>query len=229
MNEQPITVETTADGANTLYRPDLDEHYHSTKGALTESRHVYINCGLRHFAETLGKNKSEPIKILEIGFGTGLDAMLAIEFSQRSKIHTDYLGLENVPLSSQTIETMGFEAFIDATIINAVANSPWNQKCQFSDSATFEKRIADATVEVDKLSGFDVIFMDAFAPEKQPELWTPAFLNSLVGTLNAGGVITTYCAKGVVRRTFQNAGLICERLEGPQGGKREILRATKPI
>lgn len=219
----------TADGSATLYRPDLDEHYHSVKGALAESRHVYIDCGLDYFARVNPERR--PVRILEIGFGTGLDAMLAMEYARRASTPVSYLGVETLPLSAATLEATGYRGEVGAEVFDFVASAPWDLDAMTPDRHfTIRKRLTDARLFLQARAegaSFDVVFMDAFAPEKQPELWTAGFISALAGTMAPGGVLTTYCAKGAVRRLMQQAGLTVERLPGPPGGKREILRATK--
>lgn len=225
-----MIIETTLtdDGSSTLYRPDLDEHYHSVKGAATESRHVYIDCGLRHVFEN--QPSLSPVRILEIGFGTGLDAMLAIDAAIEYGRAVRYIGLETVPLDDSVIRQLGLDMIASPQSADFVTSAPWNSLTSHpSGLATIEKRIADATTAISDYEGaVDLLFMDAFAPEKQPELWTPAFIAALSKALAPGGVIVTYCAKGIVRRALKDNGLTTERLPGPPGGKREILRARKP-
>ncbi len=223
-----IDATLTDDGSATLYRPDLDEHYHSVKGAATESRHVYIDCGLRHLFER--QPSLTPIRILEIGFGTGLDAMLAIDAAIECGRPVSYTGLETIPLDAGVIGRLGLDKIASASTVDFVTSAPWDSRISHpSGLATMEKRLADATTAIAGYAhSVDVLFMDAFAPEKQPELWTPAFLAALAEALTPGGVLVTYCAKGVVRRALNANGLITERLPGPPGGKREILRARKP-
>lgn len=219
----------TADGSMTLYRPDLDEHYHSVCGAATESRHVYIDCGLRHWLE---KTPGAEVRILEIGFGTGLDAMLVAAEAESSGRHMAYTGIDIVKLPAELTEQLGMRSIVGNRAFEEVTSAPWNASSAIVGGLmTIEKIEADAKIWLEREVAsrqFDVIFMDAFAPEKQPDLWTPQFIGLLAGILAPGGVMTTYCAKGAVRRAFTTAGLTAERLAGPSGGKREILRLSRP-
>ena len=217
-----IKLEKTADGSYTLFVPEMDEHYHSVKGALTESEHIFINMGLKHTTIT------EP-HILEIGFGTGLNAFLTLleaEGNQR-KIH--YTTLEKYPLDTEVLQQLNYPEIIapeaaelyykmhQATCNTPVAITPYKKKKKIeTDYTTFSFQ-----------QKYDIIYFDAFAPEKQPEMWSQQLFDNLYQTLNPGGVLTTYCAKGVVRRMLQSAGFTVERLPGPPGGKREILRGNK--
>lgn len=208
----------TADGSVTLYIPEIDEHYHSVAGALTESEHVYIRCALDHRAATW--QGDTPLKVLEFGLGTGMDAMLVSGWAARSGVAVHYTALELYPLSPEEVE------LLHGCV--AIHKSPWNEDVRLGEGMTMRKVLTDFRDFVAESSGrYDVIFYDAFAPDKQPELWTPDYLAGVINLLNPGGVLTTYCAKGAVRRAFAAAGARVERLSGPPGGKREILRATR--
>ena len=177
-------IEQTEDGSATLYVPELNEHYHSVKGARTESQHIFIDMGLKASAAPCPH-------ILEAGFGTGLNALLTLQEAERTG--------RPVRLTP-TFRLLKLRR--DLTSWQADDERP-PLRC-------------------------DVVYFDAFAPEKQPALWTPAVFRNLYRCLTPGGILTTYCAKGAVRRLMQDIGFRMERLPGPPGGKREILRATKP-
>lgn len=216
MTDNCTEIELTADGSPTLYLPGIDEHYHSVKGAVTESRHVYIDCGLRHHSATI--MAGETIRVLEIGYGTGLNAALTAE-AQCGKVH--YISLELHPLSPAAVPDYGVE------ILSRLNDAAWDKPVEITPTFTLEKRKADfLTARLPQ--GIDVVYFDAFAPEKQPEMWSDNALRRVVEAMNPNAVLTTYCAKGVIRRRLQSLGLTVERLPGPPAGKREILRATKP-
>ena len=218
-----ILIEETADGSPTLYREDIDEHYHSVKGALAESRHVYLETGWRKAAET-----SRPVRVFEVGFGTGMNAAITATASLVSGIPTDYFSVELYPLTKETTdlvaETLGKE-YKDA--FERVNESPWEEPVRINTYFTLQKMKADL-LTMDLPKKLDVVYFDAFAPEKQPEMWDEAIFQKIYMAMKPGGVLTTYCAKGSIRRMLQQIGFITERLPGPPGGKREILRATKP-
>lgn len=222
-----IELTPTDDGSPTLYLPDLDEHYHSTKGAVTESRHVYLQSGLIHRLTATQKSQKE-LRILEIGFGTGLNAALAAEVCRSSNRPIRYISLEKNPLDEAIVSQLDFGPDIDRSVFNAIHSSPWNTPVKILPGLTLEKRTDDFLHDL-LPSDIDVVFMDAFGPDKQPEMWTTEALRRLVDTMAPGAVLTTYSAKGVIRRTFKALGLTVERLPGPPGGKREILRATKAL
>lgn len=212
-------IQVTADGSPTLYLADIDEHYHSVKGAVTESRHVYVECGLRHRAQSLCQPSSVALRVLEVGYGTGLNAALSAE-ACHCGVH--YIALELHPLSPGALPDYGVEAM---ATLNA---APWDTPVEISPLFTLEKRNADFLAD-ELPEGIDVVYFDAFAPEKQPEMWSEEALRRVVSVMNPGAVLTTYCAKGAIRRLLQSLGLTVERLPGPPGGKREILRATKNV
>ena len=219
-----MQIEKTADGSYTLFVPELDEHYHSVKGALTESEHIFINMGLRHC----------PIAnphVLEIGFGTGLNAFLSLLEAEKSRRKVHFTTIERFPLDMETIRTMNYPAQVapaHASDYEALHQAPWNEDAPITPFFTLHKIEADFT-SYQFPKGYDVIYFDAFAPEKQPEMWSQTLFDKLYSVLNEGGILTTYCAKGVIRRMLQTAGFTVERLPGPPGGKREILRATKAV
>lgn len=217
-----MKLEQTADGSFTLYVPELDEHYHSVKGALTESQHIFIDMGLKHSQAT------NPY-ILEIGLGTGLNCFLTYLTSKETGQAIHYTGIERFPLSEEVIDQLDYATLIgkgEKEIYQAIHQAAWNKEVLLSPHFSLHKIEGDFT-QYSFLEKYDLIYFDAFAPEKQPEMWEQPLFDMLYELLNPGGILTTYCAKGVVRRMLQAAGFTVERLAGPPGGKREILRATK--
>lgn len=217
-----MELEQTADGSYTLYVPELDEHYHSVKGALTESQHIFIEMGLKH------SPAPEP-RILEIGLGTGLNAFLTLLAAEEMHRKVHYTGIERYPLAEETLRQLDYPGIIGKKHEEdyyAIHQAPWEKETNLSPWFTLHKIEGDFTRHTFQ-KGYDIIYFDAFAPEKQPEMWEQSLFNTLYNVLNKGGILTTYCAKGVVRRMLQTAGFTVERLPGPPGGKREILRATK--
>lgn len=235
-------IEHTADGSATLYVPELDEHYHSVKGALTESRHIFIDMGLKASAAP------EP-RILEIGFGTGLNALLTLIEAEQSGRKVHYTGIELYPLPWETIEqlhyTNGERTLNDERLtmndeqvagwFKALHTAAWEEDVVITPHFTLRKVQADfannerLTVHHSPfiVHRYSLIYFDAFAPEKQPEMWSQELFNRLYVIMEPDGILTTYCAKGAVRRMLQSAGFTVERLPGPPGGKREILRGKK--
>lgn len=212
-------IEHTADGSATLFIPELNEHYHSVKGARTESQHIFIDMGLK-------KSNTNPTRILEIGFGTGLNAYLTLVECRQSQRAVVYTGIELYPLNWEMVRELDYS---DDSLFREIHTTPWESEERITPEFTLEKKKMDFTTQSAELSerSFDVVYFDAFAPEKQPEMWEQEQFDFLYSILNKEGILTTYCAKGVVRRMLQAAGFIVERLPGPPNGKREILRATK--
>lgn len=217
---ESILLESTADGSHTLYVPELDEHYHSTNGAIQESKHIFIEAGLN----AVGK---ENISILEIGFGTGLNALLTIANSKGMQIN--YHSFETTPLPLSLIETLNYPNCIDENLAEIFAKMhevKWDVEEEITPSFQLTKTHADfSSLTYTYTKKYDLIYFDAFAPNKQEEMWSQAIFNKLFTLTNQGGILVTYCAKGAVRRMMQEAGYTVERLAGPPG-KREMLRAT---
>ena len=215
-------IENTDDGSTTIYLPDLDEHYHSVKGALVESRHIYRDCALMH---RLASPHDDIVNVLEIGFGTGLNAVVTAT-ANTAPTHVHYHSLELHPLSPEQVSQLNFGALTDADIFARLHDAPWGEAVDITNTFTLHKICGNfVTMPLPQL--IDVVYFDAFAPEKQPEMWQPELLQKVYDAMRTGGVLTTYCAKGVVRRMLEQIGFAVERIPGPPGGKREILRATK--
>ena len=223
MNENnPLKIEVTADGSTTILVTNLDEHYHSVKGALTESQHIYRDCAFLHRAAMPSNDR---LRLLEVGFGTGLNAVVtAMVANEKNPVH--YITLEKFPLDNEIIKNLNYDEQIDNDLFKAIHAAEWNKPVEITPYFTLEKRECDYTTDI-LPSNIDVVYFDAFAPEKQPDMWTPECFERLVNVMNLNAVLTTYCAKGEIRRTLQALNLTPERLAGPVGGKREILRATK--
>lgn len=218
-----IRIEPTLDGSNTLYIPSLDEHYHSVNGAVQESTHVYINAGL-------AQCEKDNINILEIGFGTGLNAFLTLLYTQQYCKKINYTTIELYPLDNDTISRLNYTSENESSeklLFEKLHTSTWNIEEEITPFFSLSKFKYDLTYpdfSFEKM--FDVIYFDAFAPDKQPEMWTQDTFNFLYSYTAQGGILTTYCAKGSVRRILQSSAYRVERLPGPPG-KREILRAKK--
>lgn len=218
-----IHPEQTADGSYTLFVPEMDEHYHSVKGARTESEHIFIRMGLQH-------SSSPSPRVLEIGFGTGLNAFLTLLDSDQTQRPVSFTTIELHPVPEETLHLLRYPEQIAPTRASdyeALHRAEWNKPVPITPWFTLHKIQGDFTL-FPFTGEYDVIYFDAFAPDKQPEMWHPSLFENLYRITAPGGILTTYCAKGAVRRMLQSAGYTVERLPGPPGGKREILRATKP-
>lgn len=213
----------TEDGSQTVYLPELDEHYHSIHGAISESLHIYME-------QSLIYSGKKTLSILEIGFGTGLNAYLSYCFAQKENLNIDYCSLEKYPLSEQEYGLLNYPKIIFsefAPTFNRLHEAEWNKKVNISGNFRLNKLHADLlTFQFDEVPQFDLVFYDAFAPVKQPEMWTEDILHKVAASVQKEGVFVTYCAKGSVRRTLTAAGFVMERIPGPKG-KKEILRGKK--
>ena len=211
-------IEITDDGSATLYVKELDEHYHSVKGALTESEHIFRDCAF------LYRSNGEQVRILEIGFGTGLNAVVtAMVANSEHPVH--YISIEKYPVDSDTLSQLKYGEIVDEELYNDIINAEWNREVEITPFFTLEKIEGDYLID-NLSSNIDVIYFDAFAPEKQPEMWSRKAFERLYATANPNAVLTTYCSKGVIRRMLSEIGFNVERIAGPPNGKREILRAT---
>lgn len=214
-------IERTDDGSATLYVPELNEHYHSVKGARTESQHIFVDMGLKASA-------APHPRILEIGFGTGLNALLTLKAAEAAQRPVSYTGIELYPLDWEEVDALGYS---DNPLFGKLHDAPWEVEVEISPCFTLKKIQGAAEEELSVIGNsrisFSNVYFDAFAPEKQPEMWSESMFRLLYAVMESGGILTTYCAKGAVRRMLQAVGFGVERLPGPPGGKREILRATK--
>ncbi len=201
---------------------DWDEHYHSRYGAIQEAYHVFINPGFSTF-------KKASIAVLEIGFGTGLNALVTLLEAHRRKLRVEYTGVEAFPVSANEIEQLNFTRKLN--ILDQEENfqkmhsCSWEQPYLISDYFTLTKRKLDFK-KIDEENCYDLIYFDAFGPRVQPELWTEFIMGKMFRALRLNGVLVTYSAKGSVRRAMLTVGFKVERLPGPTG-KREMLRAIK--
>lgn len=221
---QKLKIQQTDDGSATLFVPDLDEHYHSVKGAYTEALHIYRDCAYLYTAEHQSPIAS-PLRLLEVGFGTGLNAAVtAIAATAERPVH--YISLEKFPVDSQIVNLLGYEKFLDERLFLAIHTAPWEKPTLITPHFTLEKRCCDF-LTTSLPHDIDIVYFDAFAPEKQPEMWNTEIFARIYQVMRPGGILTTYCAKGTIRRMLQSIGFTVERLAGPIGGKREILRAIK--
>ena len=222
---------TTGDGSHTFFVPKLNEHYHSTNGAIQESMHVYIRNGLLH---VLQNSDIQEINILEIGFGTGLNAFLTLQEAEKHSVKIFYHTLELYPIPLDKIDQLNYA---DQTgrienytyLFYRLHTAAWENDVSITSNFTLHKEKIDFSkpdnLKTHKL--YNLIYFDAFAPEKQPEMWTKEIFDHLFSLCNKNATLTTYCAKGSVRRMLQESGFTTERLPGPPG-KREILRASNP-
>ena len=215
---------TTGDGSITIHIPEWNEQYHSKHGAINEALHVFIQAGLRHFLIT---SQSKEVQILEIGFGTGLNAFLTQLFSEKEQINIEYTGVEAYPVLFSDIEKLNYPKLLESSemIFEKLHQVPWEKSTQISENFTLKKR-KQFFSEIDDVDAYNLIYFDAFGARVQPELWTEAILEKMYRALKPEGVLVTYAAKGSVRRAMEAVGFKVERLPGPPG-KREMLRSVR--
>lgn len=212
----------TADGSKTIQIEDWNEQYHSKHGAVQEAYHVFISQGLSLF-------QNRNVHILEIGFGTGLNALITLLEAPKLNLTVDYVGIEAFPVSLEEVSQLDYCKQLDCLgqqeTFQKMHRGPWEEKLSITDTFTLLKQKKDFR-DIDDTNLFNLIYFDAFGARVQPELWTEDIFSRMYTALKKEGVLVTYAAKGSVRRAMQAVGFSVERLPGPPG-KREMLRATK--
>ncbi|NER10695.1 tRNA U34 5-methylaminomethyl-2-thiouridine-forming methyltransferase MnmC [Muriicola jejuensis] len=216
------TIITTADGSRTLAIEDWNEHYHSTHGAVNEAFHVFIDHGLAVCAQ-------KEVSILEVGFGTGLNALITMHEAKKRNQSIAYTGVEAYPVSLDEVDQLNYVDELDVphlrTAYLKMHQCPWGVEVPLTPGFTLVKQKKDFD-QISDQGAFDLIYFDAFGPRVQPELWTFSIFSKMFNALRSKGVLVTYSAKGSVRRALQEVGFSVERLPGPPG-KREMLRGRK--
>lgn len=214
----------TKDGSYTLFVPELKEHYHSVNGAVDESLHVYIQAGLFPLLARLSN-----IQILEIGWGTALNTVLSEVFTRGDK-EVFYTAIEAYPLQEEEVRYLNYVEIysaISSEILLKMHDLPWNSDFQEVRKGFYIKKchtlLENYTFEQNV---FDLVYFDAFAPDVQPAMWDKKIFINIFKSMKKGGILCTYCAKGIIRRQLKEIGFVVERLPGACG-KREMLRAVK--
>jgi tRNA U34 5-methylaminomethyl-2-thiouridine-forming methyltransferase MnmC len=216
----------TGDGSSTIFLPDWNEHYHSKHGALQEALHVFIKNGYQFY---LSGPEVTQLSILEIGFGTGLNALLTLIEAEKDRIQVNYRGVEAYPVGAEELQALDYSEVVGGEVASEVFQklheTPWEKSVEISPFFRLKKEKKFFS-EISALQEFDLIYFDAFGPRVQPDLWSEEVFRNMYAALNTNGVLVTYSAKGDVRRAMQAAGFEVSRLHGPPG-KREMLRAVK--
>lgn len=214
---------TTADGSKTIQIKEWQEQYHSKHGAIQEAYHVFIHSGLQLF-------QNRQLHILEIGFGTGLNALITLIEAEKQKLAIRYTGVEAFPVAIEELNALNYlEALQQESRkkeFDILHSSPWETKVNITPNFQLTKQKKDFK-DIDDVNLFDLIYFDAFGARVQPELWTVAIFDLMFKAMKSNGYLVTYAAKGSVRRAMIAVGFLVERLPGPPG-KREMLRARKP-
>jgi len=220
-----LQIIDTLDGSQTLYIPEMDEQYHSINGAITEANYVYIENGFLY-------NKTKNPTILEVGFGTGLNCLLTAIQAQKNKRKTIYYSIEKYPLLKEIIVQLKYGKQISneaQTLFEKIHDCEWNKPVQISPYFNLVKLQTDLIEnDLSDIEKCDVIYFDAFGPEKQPEIWQAEIFRKIYSVTASNGVFVTYSAKGVVRRELIASGFNMERLPGPPG-KIHMLRGIKSV
>lgn len=222
-----LDIISTEDGSHSLINHQLDETYHSRHGAVQESVHVFIQHGLNYFLEN---HPTDTIRILEVGFGTGLNALLTLHKSQSKNQSIEYTSLEAFPVAEHLVMQLNYPELIALAdgrgLFQKLHASPWNaieKITSYFHLKKIEGRIQELGLPKNY---FDIIFFDAFAPNKQPDMWELSVLSKVFDAMKSNAVFVTYCAKGQLKRDLKSLGLLVESLLGPPG-KREMIRARK--
>ncbi|MGD0710957.1 MAG: tRNA (5-methylaminomethyl-2-thiouridine)(34)-methyltransferase MnmD [Bacteroidales bacterium] len=216
---------TTVDGSHTLNVPGTNEHYHSVYGAIAESQHVYINTGLKYVS-----NYEKHLNILEIGFGTGLNALLTLMELAKMNASCKYTAVEAFPLEEEIYTQLNYPELLNVqlTVFLNMHRSGWNAEVEISPGFILHKINADAAKINFPSNTFHLVYFDAFSPAIQPEMWTKEIFSFIYAAMKENAVLTTYCTKGDVKRALKETGFAITKLTGP-AGKREILRAVKTV
>jgi len=216
---------STEDGSHTLFHTDLNEHYHSSHGAIQESRHIFIEAGFRHIF-----HRPHQVNVFEVGFGTGLNAMLTLIEAETQGKAVLYTAIEAFPLGAEIWEHLNYPRMpgpVDYTgIFSGLHLAPWNQTVTISDKFSLHKLHLKLQDHQPPRDFFDLVYFDAFSPAVQPELWTADIFIKILASMKPGALLTTYSVKGDVVRAMKTAGFRIEKIPGPPG-KRQITRATK--
>ena len=220
-----LSFALTSDGSKTLFNEEVGEHYHSRHGALQESKHVFLNTGLQYFLEKSGLKEA---KILEVGFGTGLNFLITADFCSENNIQLDYTGIEAHPLEPEMIGDTGYGGYISPKLWNSFTD----QYAESQKSVVHIGKSCSLQIEAKKMldfnsdERFDVVYFDAFAAVHQPEMWNHESLKHISTFVKPGGVFVTYAITGDLKRTMKSLGFAIEKAPGAMG-KREMLRAVK--
>lgn len=213
----------TKDGSHSLYAPQFDQHYHSLHGSLQESRHIYIELGLCPF---LSSESAEPIRVFEMGLGTGLNALLTWQLADLSPKSIEYVAVEAFPISDEQSAQLNYEELTGQTGLNQLHQVAWGKSITLSPNFNFTKYHTTLQDYITSEEYFHVVYYDAFAPSAQPELWTEDLFHKVAAFTRPGGHLVTYCTKGDVKRALRNAGFRVRKYPGPWG-KRDVLLAER--
>ena len=220
-----LNIINTSDGSHTLYNEKINETYHSIHGAIQESEYIYINSGINYFIKN---HKKEKIKILEIGFGTGLNALLTYKFSLSNKYTFHYNTIESNPLKMEIVNKLNYIDILGKKyrdIFTLIHSQKSDEEIEISSKLFFNKQIIRLE-EFKSKKKYDIIFFDAFAPSKQPNIWRAQNLQKVYDAMEKNAILVTYCSSGKFKKTLEKLGYKIEVISGPPG-KKEMVRASK--
>lgn len=218
-------ITLTADGSNTLYNESIGEHYHSKHGALQESKHVFIDAGLKH---AIARFPEQEIRVLEVGFGTGLNFLLSIAHCAENQVPLTYTALEAFPLQVEELESTAYHNYVPEAIWKGTVHN-YGKALQQAVKILPGQQLRIIHTYLHRFETgqqFDLIFYDAFSVQHQPEMWTDEIIAHACSFLKPGGIFVTYAITGKLKRALKAIGFSIEKLPGAPG-KREMLRATK--
>jgi len=212
----------TEDGSHSVRVPELNVSYHSKHGAIRESDHIFIENGLRYL------NKKE-LSILEVGFGTGLNALLTLIEAEKNDLQILFDVVELHPLDSVFVASLNYLSLLKASHLtnefSLMHACEWDSAVKISGQFVLRKTPGDI-LHVELEGKYDLVYFDAFDPAAEPELWTTDVFRKIYNAMKRDGVLVTYSSKGIVRRAMAEAGFSVSKIQGPKG-KREIVRAIK--
>jgi tRNA U34 5-methylaminomethyl-2-thiouridine-forming methyltransferase MnmC len=223
-----MSIQMTSDGSHTIHSDRFDSSYHSSHGAIQESEHVFINAGLNYLLEKLPNR----IDILEIGFGTGLNAFLTLIEAKNKSVDIHYTGVELYPLDLEIIKTLNYPDQLNTselknTFLELHSYPNTCHKISLSENKYFEINLRIEDLEkIDFNHQYNLVYLDAFAPSSQPYFWEKEFLQKVYDAMSKDSILVSYCAKGSFKRNLKDIGFIVESIPGPKG-KREMTRACK--
>jgi len=223
---QSLRLILTEDGSHTIYLPEINEHYHSVHGAISESLHVYIRSGFSY-------HTAQKVNILEVGFGTGLNVLLTLMQARKEKREVVYHTIDTFILPSDITNSLNYDLLcnqlcenIDHEWFQIIHKSSWDAEHQISEFFYLKKILGDIK-KIKLTSKYDIVYFDAFGPDKQPDIWTDDIFMQIYKVMNPGSILTTYSSKGEVKRKLENCGFIVEKIPGPRF-KREMIRCMRP-
>ena len=222
-----LEIFKTKDGSHSLLVPEMNETYHSTHGAITESKYVFIEKGLEYYNYI---NSLKKINVLEVGFGTGLNALLTCMATEQLKVQTNYVSLETNPIDQNIVNQLNYHEMLDyrngAKLFKRLHAVDWNDLVKINEYFSVKKITTPLQDYIGETEQFDLVYFDAFAPSRQPEMWELSLFEGIYGMMKPRGIFVTYCAQGQFKRDLKSCGFEVEKLQGPPG-KAEMTRATK--